>query len=376
MTQELIQPAHRLTDRERWAAITGRDARFDGAFVYAVRSTGVYCLPSCPSRNPRRDNVDYFAIPESAEQAGYRACRRCRPRTHPAADPQIERVRRACRFIEDYDEGTPTLNEIGVHVGLSPHHLQRQFKKVVGISPREFADCRRVAKVKALLREGDGVAGALYEAGYGSASRLYEGAAARLGMTPATYKKGGAGAHIRYAFADAPLGLLLVAATERGVCFVCLGDDHRGLMGDLSAEFPAADIGADEGALDDWVAEVLRRLDGKEPSAALPLDVRASAFQWRVWQELCAIPVGETRSYGQIAEALGQPKAQRAVGRACATNPVSIVVPCHRATRGDGSLGGYRWGVKRKAALLDVERESDASALTAREDVGLRDEDA
>ncbi|MEN8196556.1 MAG: Ada metal-binding domain-containing protein, partial [Pseudomonadota bacterium] len=184
LTHENSRPARRLTDGERWAAITGRDARLDGAFVYAVRSTGIYCLPSCPSRNPRRDNVDFYLIPEAAEGAGYRPCKRCRPKDHPADDPRVDAVRRACRFIQEADEGTPTLEEIGAHVGLSPSHLQRQFKKVVGISPRAFADCRRVAKVKSLLRDGDGVAGALYEAGYGSASRLYEGAAARLGMTP------------------------------------------------------------------------------------------------------------------------------------------------------------------------------------------------
>jgi AraC family transcriptional regulator of adaptative response/methylated-DNA-[protein]-cysteine methyltransferase len=267
-----------------------------------------------------------------------------------------DRIQRACRFIDDYAEGVPTLGEVAAHVGLSPSHFQRLFTKTVGISPREYADSRRVGRVKALLRNGDDVAGALYEAGYGSSSRLYEKSDAHLGMTPATYRKGGAGARIVHTLRPSPLGLMLVAATERGICFVAFGDDKDALLGKLGDEFPAAEIGPDTGILSGWVDEVARRIEGRSPSIDLPLDVRATAFQRKVWQALTAIPRGETRTYAQIAAGLGQPTAQRAVARACATNPAPIVIPCHRAIRADGGLAGYRWGIERKRRLIDSER--------------------
>lgn len=267
-----------------------------------------------------------------------------------------DRIQRACRFIDDYADGVPTLGEVAAHVGLSPSHFQRLFTKTVGISPRQYADSRRVGRVKALLRNGDDVAGALYEAGYGSSSRLYEKSDAHLGMTPATYRRGGEGARIVHTVRPCALGQVLVAATERGICFVAFGDDARALRGQLAAEFPAAEIGPDVGILEEWVDEVLRRVEGRAPSRDLPLDVRATAFQRQVWQALAAIPRGETRTYAQIAAILGRPSAYRAVGRACATNPASIVIPCHRAVRGDGGLAGYRWGVARKARLIEAER--------------------
>jgi AraC family transcriptional regulator of adaptative response/methylated-DNA-[protein]-cysteine methyltransferase len=351
-----------MSDEDRWRAVLAADASQDGAFVYAVRSTGIYCRPSCPSRRPRHEMVRFFEAPEAAQRAGFRACRRCKPDDIRATDPQVDAVRKACHYIDVHTEGTVTLAELGAAVGLSPHHFQRIFTRVMGISPRAYADARRLGRVKARLKAGDGVAGALYEAGYGSSSRLYERANGQLGMTPATYRRGGQGAAIRYTIARSPLGRLLVAATEKGVCMVCLGDRDDELEDELRREFPAAEIRRDNPALGTWVAALLRHLDGHEPRLELPLDVRATAFQWRVWQALRNIPYGEQRTYGEIAAVLGAPTAARAVGRACATNPVALVVPCHRAVGAQGSLTGYRWGVERKKRLIAREQTELARA--------------
>jgi AraC family transcriptional regulator of adaptative response/methylated-DNA-[protein]-cysteine methyltransferase len=281
-------------------------------------------------------------------------------------DGRVEAVARACRYIEarvdgadcpaDPDAGTVTLAELGRHCGMSPWHLQRLFKRVVGVSPRQYADARRLKRFKAGLQQGDGVAAATYDAGYGSSSRVYERAAAALGMTPATYAKGGRGTRIAYAIADSPLGRLLVAMTERGICFVSVGARDGELEAKLRREFPAAAaIDRDDEAMGVAMAALLQLIDGQEPHVDLPLDLRATAFQRRVWEELQRIPTGETRSYAEIARALGQPSAQRAVGNACATNPVPILVPCHRVVRSDGSLGGYGLGVGRKRKLLEQE---------------------
>ncbi len=268
----------------------------------------------------------------------------------------LARVRAACAFIDAREGQGVTLAGLAAEVGLSPWHLQRLFKKAMGVSPRDYADARRTRRFRDELKNGESIAGATYEAGYGSSSRVYEQAQAHLGMTPASYAKGGKGARIAYAIVDSALGHLLVAATARGVCFLCLGDTDAALVAALRAEFPKADaLVRDEAAIAPAVAVVLRYLEGQTPHADLPLDVRATAFQRRVWQELIAIPPGETRSYSEIAEALGVPGGQRAVGRACATNPVPIIIPCHRALRQDGALGGYRWGLKRKQALLQHE---------------------
>ena len=350
-----------MTTENRWQAVLARDARFDGAFVYAVESTGIYCRPSCPSRRPGRRHVSFYALPEAAEQAGFRACLRCRPQLLPAADPQIDMVRKACRFIEDYEGedglgGAPTLGELGSALGLSPHHLQRTFKRHLGVSPKAYADAHRIGRAKAGLREGNGVADAAYGAGFGSTSRLYERADDRLGMTPATYARGGKNAQISFGITESALGRLLVAATERGVCAVYLGDDDDVLADELRIEYPLAEIVRDEGRVGEWAGRIVAHLGGEVPDLRLPLDLRATAFQWRVWNELVRIPIGETRTYSEIATRLGTPKGQRAVGRACATNPVSIVVPCHRAVREDGGLGGYRWGVGRKERLIAGER--------------------
>jgi AraC family transcriptional regulator of adaptative response/methylated-DNA-[protein]-cysteine methyltransferase len=345
-----VNPA--MDDETKWRAVMASDASQDGAFVYAVRSTGIYCRPSCPSRRPKRATVRFFPVPEAAERAGFRPCRRCHPESVKPRDPQLEAVRRACRRIEAQSEGTLTLEALGKAVGMSPHHLQRVFKRIMGISPRAYADARRLGRIKARLRAGDDVTGALYEAGYGSSSRLYERANGQLGMTPATYRRGGEGARIAYATAACALGRILVAATAKGICMVALGDGDVELLRELRGDFPRAEIARDDEALGAWVAVLVKHLAGKEPHIELPLDVRATAFQWRVWQALRAIPYGERRSYREIAAMLGQPKAARAVGRACATNPVSLIVPCHRAVGSGGALTGYRWGVARKEALL------------------------
>ena len=350
----------------RWTAVLEREARQDGRFVYAVRTTGVYCRPSCPSRRPRRENVEFFAGPAEAERAGYRACRRCGPKN--AAAPAAETVQRACSHLEAHLDEPVTLAALGAAVGVSPFHLQRLFKRVTGVSPREYANARRVERLKARLQQGDGVADATYEAGYGSGSRVYESSDAQLGMTPATYRRGGPGVTIRFGTAASPLGRLLVAVTGRGVCAVTLGDSDAALEAALRREYPRALIeraaadGAEDAALAAAIDAVLEHLAGEEPSLALPLDVRATAFQRRVWQALQAIPYGATRSYREIAAAIGSPRATRAVARACAANRVALVVPCHRVVRGDGETGGYRWGEERKRQLLD--RESRAGMRT------------
>jgi AraC family transcriptional regulator of adaptative response/methylated-DNA-[protein]-cysteine methyltransferase len=339
-----------------WQAVEERSADFDGMFVYAVRSTGVYCKPSCPSRRPRRERVTFFASCDAAETGGFRACLRCRPRAVAAHAPRVEMVLRACRAIEACEDGALSLEELGARVGVSPHHLQRTFKSVTGVTPRQYAAAHRLKQFKARIKEGVDVTGAMYDAGYGSSSRLYETASEQLGMTPATYRRGGKGMSIDYTVVDSPMGRLLVAATGRGVCAVGFGDTDEALEAQLDAEYPAADLRRDEGRLGGWVEDLLRHLEGSQPHLDLPLDLRATAFQLRVWEELRRIPYGATRSYKEVAEAIGRPSATRAVARACATNPVALVTPCHRVIRGDGGQGGYRWGLERKTRLLEQEQ--------------------
>lgn len=351
-----IPPLESEADARRWQLVLDHDGRHDGAFVYAVRSTGIYCRPSCPSRRPARRFVEFYAVPQAAEARGFRACKRCRPERAASADPRLKAVRAACAHIDDNPERPIALGELAGRVDLSPSHLQRLFKRLVGISPRDYADARRLARFRSAVRQGDDVTGALYEAGYGSASRLYERAGSHLGMTPASYARGGAGAHLGYAIADGPIGRLLVAATGSGVAFLAFGDDDPGLEKALAAEFPAAQCSRDEEGLGDVLRAVLDYLVGDAPHPDLPLDVRASAFQRRVWRALSEIPDGETRSYAQIAAMLGKAGAQRAVGRACAVNPVPLLIPCHRAVREGGGLGGYRWGEDRKRRLIERER--------------------
>jgi len=348
-----------MTEIMMWNAVCDRDAGQDEKFVYAVATTGIYCRPSCKSRRPRRENVRFFAAVEAARSAGFRACRRCRPDDREG-DPRVALVRRVVAILDDRDGDVPTLAELAAATGVSASHLQRVFSRIMGLSPRAYADSRRHRRFRDKLRAGDDIAGALYESGYGSPSRVYEDAAARFGMTPATYKKGGLGAELRYAIADCALGRVIVAATKTGIAFVGFGDDDGQLKGDLRAEFPAAAIASDDGALGAWVTALVGHLAGRTRAVDLPLDVCATAFQARVWQALRSIPYGEHRTYREIAEAIGAPTASRAVGRACATNPVSIVIPCHRAVGSDGALHGYRWGLDRKRRLLDGETGQDA----------------
>lgn len=337
-----------------WEAVASRNTQADGAFVYAVRSTGIYCRPSCPSRRPSRDQVVFFSAPDAAEEAGYRACKRCQPQA--ATTDQVEWVQRACRLIEDRLDSSPTLAELGDQLNVSPHHLQKVFKRVMGISPREYAEACRVERLKAGLRDGANVTHAMLNAGYNSSSRLYDGAP--IGMTPTAYRSGGQGMNIQYTITDSALGYLLVAATEKGVCAVSLGDSPEKLETDLLKEYPGAALHRDEAGLGEWVSAILSYLEGHQPNLALPIDVQATAFQRRVWQELQTIPYGSTRSYGEIAQGIGSPTASRAVARACATNPVALVIPCHRVVQANGDPGGYRWGVERKRELLAREKQA------------------
>ena len=340
--------------RAAWKAVVARDAAEDGRFVFAVATTGVYCRPSCPSRHPRPENVTFFAGPRAAEAAGFRACLRCRPASEepPAA---VRAVRRAVAFLEAHADERVPLAALARVAGLSPFHFQKTFKKLVGVSPKKYAEARKADRLKALLRGGSGVAAAGYEAGYGSSSRAYAGAARHLGTTPGTYARGGAGLHVLWATVATPLGRLLVGATERGVCFVTLGETDRALVANLRREYPEAVLEKDPGTLASWTAAIAGALAGPVDLSAIPLDFRATTFQRRVFEALRRIPRGETRSYAQLASAVGKPSAVRAVASACARNPVAIVVPCHRIVRSDGAPGGYRWGDERKAALLENE---------------------
>ncbi len=341
-------------DEERWTAVLARDARWRDAVVYAVGSTGIYCRPTCASRRPRRSVVTFFEETRQARQAGYRACKRCRP-DGSASAPELATVRSACRAIERASESRFSLAELARWAGVQPRQLQRMFQRTLGVSPRQYADACRVSRFKAMLREGTSVTDALYDAGYGSSSRLYERADTTLGMTPASYGKGGARGTIRYGVGDCSMGQVLVAATERGVCALYLHDDASQLISELEAEFPRATIVEDGAALRPWLEIVARHADGTTPALELPLDIRATAFQRRVWEALRSIPRGETRTYTAIAEAIGEAGSARAVGQACARNPVSLAIPCHRAVRSDGGLAGYRWGIDRKRTLIDRE---------------------
>lgn len=345
-----------MLDPERcWQAVLARDTSQDGLFVYAVVSTKIYCRPGCPARRPDRERVRFFAGPTEAEAAGFRACRRCRPTEVPATW-----VAELCRTLEANPDRPLSLAELGKQAKLSPSHLQRAFTRAVGVSPRRYQQALRLGEFKHHLKETASVSTAIYAAGYGSPSRLYE---QNLGMTPATYGRGGRGATIRYAFASTILGQLVAAATERGVCFVGIGDAPDALVAELKGEFPEATVIPDDTGLGGWLQAVIALLDGESPGSDLPLDIRATAFQCRVWEELQAIPAGHTLSYGEIARRLGNPKAVRAVGRACATNPVAIVIPCHRAVREDGGLAGYRWGIERKRTLIECERSRAGESL-------------
>lgn len=355
--QEEIYPAN---PERLWQAVKDRDRSYDGRFVYGVRSTKIYCRPTCPSRRPKQNLVSFFDGPEDAEHAGFRACFRCFPDQPSRQTQQSELVGRVCdhirSHIDEHPDGLPTLSYLGQAMAVSPSHLQRVFKKELGMTPRQYAKAHRLERFKLLVRQGVGVSDAMFDAGFGSSSRLYEGSRDHLGMTPGKYKKGGAGMTIRYLVAESPLGYLLVAATSQGVCSVKLGDKPPELVAELRAEFPAAVHQEGDEALKGWVGSLLEYLDTRLTELDLPLDVQATAFQHRVWQLLRSIPYGETHSYQQLALELGLGgNSNRAVGRACASNPVALIVPCHRAVRKDGGLAGYGWGLERKKKLLAME---------------------
>ena len=331
-----------------WRSVLARDATADGKFVYAVRTTGIYCRPSCPSRRPKPGSVEFYPAPAAAERAGFRPCKRCAPHQ---PDHQRAAVLAACSYIDEHCDERLTLKTLGRRVGVSPFHLQRLFRSIVGVSPREYQEARRIARFKSGVSNGSTVSGATFDAGFGSSSRLYE-KSAQLGMTPARYRSKGAGLAMAFTTFRSPLGAVLVAATDRGVCSLRLGANAPALEAALRAEFSAAVITRDDRGLRDYARRIARYLAGNKSAIDLPLDIRATAFQRKVWQLLCAIPYGTTRSYSDIARRAGKPSAVRAVARAIASNPVALLIPCHRAIRKNGDLAGYRWGVERKAALL------------------------
>jgi len=336
-----------------WAAMEKRDTNADGSFVYAVASTGIYCRPSCPSRRPSRRHVQFFATCGEAERAGYRACLRCVPTQADA--PPVAAVKRAREYLDAHSGEAVTLAQLAEHAGLSPFHLQRTFKRLVGVTPREYADAIRADQLKNHLRRSSNVTAAIFEAGYGSSRGGYQASATRLGMTPGTYRRGGQGMRIRYGTARTDLGRVLVGATERGVCAVMLGDEEAELEQKLRKQYPQAEIARAGKDLAAFVDGVVRQINASE-SSTVPLDAPGSRFQWKVWKALLQIPSGATRTYGQIAAGIGAPKATRAVARACAQNRVAVLIPCHRVIRSNGELGGYRWGPDRKRRLLKVEQ--------------------
>ncbi|HEY7405465.1 MAG TPA: bifunctional DNA-binding transcriptional regulator/O6-methylguanine-DNA methyltransferase Ada [Candidatus Angelobacter sp.] len=340
------------SSNQKWSLVLARDVRADGRFVYAVRSTGVFCRPSCPSRRPRRENVEFFDSPAHAQQAGYRACQRCSP-LQP--NPQAQKIEAACRYIDENLDITLSLTAISRHVAISPFHFQRLFKRILGISPRQYQQARRAGKFRqALLSEGR-VTDAIYEAGYSSSSRAYESIPAQLGMTPSAFRRKGEGVAIRYAILTTDLGRMLIATTERGVCAVRFGESDAALLRELKHDFEAAEISRDDERLAPVATQVEQLLSGSPGAVNIPIDIQGTAFQQLVWETLRKIPAGETRSYAEVAASIGRPKAVRAVANACASNPVAVVVPCHRVVQKSGSLAGYRWGVNRKKTLLEKE---------------------
>ncbi|HYL97561.1 MAG TPA: bifunctional DNA-binding transcriptional regulator/O6-methylguanine-DNA methyltransferase Ada [Blastocatellia bacterium] len=345
-----------LIEKDRWRQVVERDRSADGTFVYAVRSTGVYCRPSCSSRKPGLQQVEFYDRPEDAAGAGFRACKRCRPDDRTGSS-RLEKVRLAVEFIERQFDEEIKLADIAAAAGLSPFYLQRVFKEEVGVTPKQYVAARRIERFKSRVKEGNSVTSAMYDAGFGSSSRLYERAATELGMSPASYKKGGQGTRIRFATADSSLGRILVASTERGVCKIAFGDRDADLERELRSEFQGAEISRDDKHLAGLVSAVRGYLEGQRTPQSISLDPKGTAFQRKVWEAISRIPMGETRSYGQIADEIGNPNAVRAVARACATNPVAVIIPCHRVISKDGATSGYRWGVQRKEALLKRERE-------------------
>ncbi|MHC5774224.1 bifunctional DNA-binding transcriptional regulator/O6-methylguanine-DNA methyltransferase Ada [Nostoc sp.] len=343
-----------------WEAVLNRDSTIDGKLFYGVRSTRIYCRPICPSRRPNRHQVCFFESAQEAEIAGFRPCKRCQPQSETVPNPAKAKVLAVCRYIEAQGDRIPTLSELSSEVEMSPSYLQRIFKQIIGVSPFKYADALRSQRLKQRLQEGEEIAHAVYDTGYGSSSQLYEKAPKQLGMTPKTYQQAGKTISIVYAIAPCPLGYLLVATTEKGICAVKLGDEADKLEHILIKEFHQAHIMRDDHTHKEWIEAILNFISGDETHLDLPLDIRGTAFQKQVWEALQKIPYGETCTYTDIARNIAKPQAVRAVGNACGANPIALIVPCHRVLRSDGSLGGYHWGIERKQKLLIQESERTA----------------
>jgi AraC family transcriptional regulator of adaptative response/methylated-DNA-[protein]-cysteine methyltransferase len=356
-TNDAIDAAGFFSDEERWAAVVHRDSRADGVFYYSVRTTGVYCRPSCASRPALRKNVHFHASCEAAEQAGFRACKRCRPNAPALAEQHAAGVAKACRLIEISDE-MPNLDALAEAAAMSRFYFHRVFKGITGVTPKAYAAARRARRVRDELPKHGTVTQALYDAGFNSNGRFYAKSAEVLGMTPASFRAGGTGESIRFAVGECSLGSILVAATGRGICAIALGEDPDALLRDLQDRFPNAQLVGGDQEFEKLVARVVGFVEAPALGLDLPLDVRGTAFQQRVWQALREIPAGATASYAQVAARIGEPKATRAVAQACASNAIAVAIPCHRVIRNDGGLSGYRWGVERKRALLDREAQS------------------
>ncbi len=353
-----------LNREECWAALASRDSGADGAFVYAVRTTGVYCRPGCSSRLPRRENVAFYATPAAAEEAGFRPCKRCRPNEGSAGERRVAAIGRACALIRARDT-LPSLTELADAAGISRFHFHRVFKEITGTTPREWGTAHRLGRFAARLDSGESVAEAVYGAGFGASSRAYEAAPNGLGMTPGARRHGGRGETIRFTTVETGLGWALVAATERGICMTALGDERAALEAELRRRFPAALIWPADAKLTAWAEQIVGFITRPDAQPDLPLDIRGTAFQALVWRALQKIPPGRTASYTEIAAALGRPSAVRAVAQACANNKLALLVPCHRVVRSDGDLAGYRWGIERKRALIAREREAAAAEVAA-----------
>ncbi|WP_395666410.1 bifunctional DNA-binding transcriptional regulator/O6-methylguanine-DNA methyltransferase Ada [Methylocella sp.] len=340
----------------RWPSIVARDRAADGAFVYSVKTTGVYCRPSCPSRRANPENVAFHPTCEAAEAAGFRPCRRCRPNGAGDAAERAALVEKACRIIEQAEQA-PSLEELAQMCAVSPSHFHRLFRAETGVTPKAYASAERARRVRRALSDGDAsVTAAIYDAGFGSNGRFYETASKRLGMRPMAFKAGGAGAEIRFAVAECSLGSILVAQSAKGICAITLGDDPDALARELQDRFPRAELIGGDAAFERVVAQVVGFVERPSMGLALPLDIRGTAFQQRVWKALVELAPGTTASYADIARAIGAPRACRAVARACGANGIAVAIPCHRVVRNDGALSGYRWGVERKRALLERER--------------------
>jgi len=351
-----------LQQDPRLIAVMARNRSADGTFVYGVSSTRIFCRPSCASRRPRFDRISFFANAQKAREAGYRACQRCQPESTESLGADM--AQRVCRYIDAVEDSVPSLGELATHFGFSPHHLARSFKAAVGMTPKAYADLNRVERLKIRLRGGETVTDALYAAGYGSSSRLYERGNALLGMTPSKYRHAGQGASIDFTIVPCRLGKVLAAATSRGICAVNLGDSQAVLERGLRREYHAAALRRNDAALRPIVKRIIANIERGEQLHGLALDIAATAFTRSVWKALAEIPYGQTRTYGDIAATLGRPTAARAVARACASNRVALIIPCHRAVPRSGGTGGYRWGAARKRALLELERKQAVGERT------------